>query len=118
MCRSIRGQGGQFYWMIVPKLTIVVEDIDYLLSFMFRQIPVSSYKGEVENAIVGRGDHLCWQIGHKNTNLVDDIEYLIPVKFPQIPVSASSGEVENVSINVRPGQPSLFTNRPEKTQTW
>ena len=58
------------------------------------------------------------KIGVKNTNLVEDVEILLPIKFCWIPFSGFRGEVENVSANQRPGQPSCFSDRPEKTQTW
>ena len=46
--------------------------------------------------------------------MVEDIEILIPVKFPCIQFSVFSGDVENVSANQRPGQPSCFSDCPEK----
>ena len=64
--------------------------------------------------IRGQGGHLVFRIGPKNTNLVEDVEILLPVKFRRIPFSGFIGEVENVSANQRPGQPSCFSDRPEK----
>ena len=63
-----------------------------------------------------QGGHLVFPIGPKNTNLVEDIEILLPVKFRWIPFSGFRGEIENVSANQRPGRPSCFSDRPEKTQ--
>ena len=64
--------------------------------------------------IRGQGGHLVFPIGPKNTNLVEGFEILLPVKFRGIPFSGFRGEVENVSANQRPGQPSCFSDRPEK----
>ena len=64
--------------------------------------------------IRGQGGHLVFRIGPKNTNLVADVEILLPVKFCYISFSGFRGEVENVSANQRPGQPSCFSDRPEK----
>ena len=61
-----------------------------------------------------KGGHLVFPIGPKNTNLVEDVEILLPVKFSWIPFSGFRGEVGNVSANQRPGQPSCFSDRPEK----
>ena len=64
--------------------------------------------------IRGQGGHLVFPIGPKNTNLVEDVEILLPIKFRWIPFSIFRGEVENVSTNQRQGQPSWFSDRPEK----
>ena len=50
----------------------------------------------------------------KNTNLVEDVKILLPDKFRWILFSGFRGEDENVSANQRPGQPSCFSDRPEK----
>ena len=63
---------------------------------------------------IGQGGNFCLLIGPKNTNLVEDIEILLLVKFRWIPFSSFREEVENVSANQRPGQPSCFSDRPEK----
>ena len=63
---------------------------------------------------ISQGEYFCLLIGPKNTNLVEDVEILLPVKFRWIPLSSFRGEVENVSANQRPGQPSCFSDRPEK----
>ena len=64
--------------------------------------------------IRGKDGHLVFLINPKNTNLVEDVEILLPVKFRWIPFSGFREEVENVSANQRPGQPSCFSDRPEK----
>ena len=74
-------------------------------------------KSKMPQPIRGQGSHLVFPIGPKNTKLLKDIEILLPVKFRWIPFSGFRGEVENVSANQRPGRPSFFTDRPEKTQT-
>ena len=64
--------------------------------------------------IRGQGGHLVLPIGPKNTNLVDDVEILLSAKFSCIQFSHFRGEVKNVSANQRPGQPSCFSDKPEK----
>ena len=83
MSQPIRGQGGNLVFPIGSKNTILVEDVEILLSVKFRHIPFSSFKGEVENVSADRGQdgHLVFPIGPKNTNFVEDVEILLPVKF-------------------------------------
>ena len=55
----------------------------------------------------------------QNTNLVEDVEILLHVMFHSIPISGFIEEVNNVSANQKSGQPSCFSDRPEKKkQTW
>ena len=49
MSQPIRGQGGHLVFPIGPKNTNLVEDVEILLSVMFRWIPFSGFRGEVEN---------------------------------------------------------------------
>ena len=65
-------------------------------------------------SIRGQGGHFVILISLKNTNLVDDIKVLLPVKFPEFR-SVVLEEVENLSTNQRPGRPSCFPDRPEKS---
>ena len=64
--------------------------------------------------IRGQGGHLGFPISLKITNLVEDMEILLPVKFHKIPFRGFRVEVKNVSANQRPGQPSCYSDRPEK----
>ena len=75
---------------------------------------VSEKKSKMSQPIRGQGGHLVFLIDPKNTYLVEDVEILLPVKFGWIQFSSFRGEVENVSANQRPGQPSSFSDRPEK----
>ena len=61
-----------------------------------------------------QGGHNVFPIGPNNTNLVEDVEILLPAMFRGIPFSGFRGEVKNVSANQRPGQPSCFSDQPEK----
>ena len=94
------------FYQLAEKKTYLVEDISILLLVKFRWIPLTVFRA--------RRSRKC---DMTNKNLVEDIEILPPVKFSWIPLS-DFGEVENVSANQRPGRPSCFSNRPEKTQTW
>ena len=90
----------------------------FLSSFVEFPSAVSDEKSKMSQPIRGQGGHLVFLIGPKNTNLVEDIEILLPVKFRWILFSGFRGEVENVSANQRSGQPSCFSDRPEKHTTW
>ena len=49
MSQPIRGQGGHLVFPIGPKNTNLVEDIEILLPVKFHLIPLSGFRGEVEN---------------------------------------------------------------------
>ena len=63
---------------------------------------------------IGQGGNFYLLISLKNTNLVEDIEILLLVKFLWILFCGFREKVEYVSTNQRPGQPSCFSDRPEK----
>ena len=109
--------GGHLVFMIGPKNTNLVEDIEILLLVKFIWIPLSSSEEEskMSQPIRDRGGHLVFPIGPKNTNLVEGVEILLAVKFCWIPFSDFRGEVENISANQRPGQPSCVSLRHENT---
>ena len=83
MSQKIGGQGGHLVFLIGPKNTNLVEDVEILLpiSFVEFRSTVSEEKSKMSQPIRGRGGHLVFMIGPKNTNLVEDIEILLPVKF-------------------------------------
>ena len=49
MSQPIRGQGGHFVFLIGPKHTNLIEDVEILLPVKFCWIPFSGFRGEVEN---------------------------------------------------------------------
>ena len=49
MSKPIRGQGRNLLFLIGPKNTNLVEDIEFLLPVKFRWYPFSGFKNEVEN---------------------------------------------------------------------
>ena len=49
MSQPIRGRGGHLVFLIGPKNTNLVEDVDILRPVMFRSILFSGFRGEVEN---------------------------------------------------------------------
>ena len=49
MSQPIRGDGGHLVFLIGPKNTNLVEDVEILLPVKFRWIPFSGFRGEVEN---------------------------------------------------------------------
>ena len=116
MSQPIRGQGGHLVFPISPKNTNLVEDVEILLPVKFCWIPLSGFRGAVENVSANQrpGCHLIFLIDPINTKFVQDVEILLPVKFRWILFRGFRGEVENVSANQRPGRPSCFFNRPEK----
>ena len=105
-------------WMISPKNTNLVDDVEYLPPVKFCSIPFSSCREEVEifQQIRGLNNNLCFAIGQKTTNLVEDVEILLPVKFCLIPLHGCRKEVEYVSANQRPGWPSLISDQLEKNK--
>ena len=76
---------------------------------------VSEKKSKMTQPIWGQGGHLVFPIGPKNTNLVEEVTFLLPVKFLWFPFSGFRKEVENFPANERPGPPSCFSDRPDKT---
>ena len=116
MSQPIKSQGGHLVFLIGPKNTNLVEDVEILLPVKFCWIPFSGFRGKVENVSANQrpGRPSCFSDRPENTNLVEDFEILLPVKFPSIPFSSYRGEVENVSANQRPGWPSCFSDRPKK----
>ena len=116
MSQPIRDQGGHLVFLIGPKTTNLVEDIEILLPVEFHSIPFSRSREEVENVSTNQrpGRPSCFSDRPKNTNLVEDVKIFLPAKFHQIPFSSFRGEVENISANQRPGRPSCFFDRPEK----
>ena len=54
MYQPITGQGGHFVFLICPKNTNLVEDVEILLPVKFRVIPFSGFRGEVENVSVNQ----------------------------------------------------------------
>ena len=91
-----------------------LEDIEYLLPLKFHQIPFSGSR-EVENvsANQARAAILVFRSVRK-TNLVEKVDILLPANFHLIALSGCSEEFKNVTANQRPGQPFLFSDRPEK----
>ena len=49
MSQPIRGQGGHLVFLIGPKITNFVEDVEILLPVKFRSILFSGFRGDVEN---------------------------------------------------------------------
>ena len=78
--------------------TLLVEDVEILLSTKVNWVPFSGFRAEVENLSANQrpGRPLCFS------------------DRPEIPFSGFRGEVENVSANQRPGRPLCFSDRPEK----
>ena len=68
--------------------------------------------------IMGHGGHLFFTDQPEKTDLVKDVEIVLPVRSHRILFSGFGEEVENVSANQRLGQPSFFSDQPQKTQTW
>ena len=49
MSKPIRGQGSHYVFPIGPKNTNLVEGVEILLPVKFCRIPLSGFRGEVEN---------------------------------------------------------------------
>ena len=101
MSQPIRWQCGHLVFPIGTKNTNLVEDVKILLSFCYRSILCSGYRGESKmyQSIRDYGDHLVFRTARKNTNLVENVGFLLPISFSSIPFSSFREEVENVSAN-------------------
>ena len=110
------GQGGHFYLLFHPKNTNFVEDVKILPPVKFNWIPFSGFRGKVEKCLSQSEARaaILFSYRPKNTNLVEGVEILLPVKFRWILFSSFRVEVENVSAKQRLGQPSCFSDWPEK----
>ena len=110
----IIGQVGHPVFPIGQKNTSLVEDVDILLPVKFRWVPLSSFKGEVDNVSTNKRPGLssCFSDRPgKKTNLIEDVEILLTVNFRWIPFSGFKGEVKNGSANLRPGRPACYSDR-------
>ena len=54
MFQPIKGRGSHLVFLIGPKNTNLVEDVEILIPVKFRWIPFNSFKGEVENVSVNQ----------------------------------------------------------------
>ena len=97
-CLSQLEAGAAILFLLGPKNTNLVEDVEILLPVKFRWILFSGFRGEVENVSANQrpGGHVVFPIGPKNINVVEDFKILLPVKFRWISLSSFRGEVENV----------------------
>ena len=134
------GQDCHLVFLISPKNTNLVDDVEILLPVKFRWIPFSCLRrclnqSDARVAILFHSactsvpSHIwlkyrcIWRKTPinstqfdwpENTNIVEDVGVVRPVKFRWIPFSRFRGEVKNVSTNQRPRRPSCFSDRPEK----
>ena len=70
MSQPIRGQGDHLVFLIGPKNTKFVEDVEILLilsSFVEFRSVVSEEKSKMSQPIRGQGGHLVFPIGPKKT---------------------------------------------------
>ena len=116
-CLSQSETGRSSFFLIGPKNTNMVEDVEILLPVKFCWILFSGFRGEVEKCLSqseARAAILFFPSGPKNINLVEDVEILLPVKFRWIPFRRFR-EVEKVSANQRPGHHLVFPICPKNT---
>ena len=105
MFQPIRGRGSHLVFLIGPKNTNLVEDVEISekqdgrpglwLTETFSTSPLKLLNG-IQRNLTGI------KISTSST-------ILLPVKFRWIPFSGFRGEVENVLANQRPGRPSFFS---------
>ena len=120
MYRLIRDRDGHFVFPIGTKNTNLEDVIEILLLVKFRWIPVSGFRGEVENVSANQRPErpsCFFSIGTKNTNLVEDIEILLTVKFRWISWSISEEKSKMSQPNQRLGG-HLVLQIGRKTQFW
>ena len=82
------------FFLISPKNTSLVEDVETLLPVKCRWIMFIVCRREIKKCqqIRGEGGHLDFPIRQFNTNVKEDIGIFISVKFPRIPVSGFWGK--------------------------
>ena len=105
-------------WMSFCRssFTNLVGDVVFSLPVKFCQILFSGLRGEskMSQPKRGRAGHLGFLIRRKkNTNLVEDDVFSLTFKFRKTLFSGFR-EIENVSSNQKSGQPSWFSEWPEK----
>ena len=85
MSQPIRGQGSHLVFLIGPKNTNLVEEVEIFLSVKFCWILFCGFRGEVENISanqrLGRPSWFFFSIDPKNPNLVVDDKISLPFKF-------------------------------------
>ena len=117
LSKQIRGQGVHFvFFYRSAQITQTWKSTlrsCLLSSFVEFRLVNSKEKSTMAQPMRGQGGHLVFPIGPKNTNFVEDVGILLPVKLCWIPLSGFR-EVENISANQGSGQPSCFSDRPEK----
>ena len=90
-CSQSESSAAILFFLIGPKHTNLVKDVEILLSAKFHWKLFSGFKGEVKNELIRDQDiHLVFPIDQKNANVVhiEDVEISIPVKFRWIPFSS------------------------------
>ena len=115
MSQPIRGQGGHFVFPIGPKNTNLVEDVEILLPVKFRRIPISGFRGEVDNVSANQrpGRPFCFSDRPKNHKLGRGRWDLAScqVSLNSVPWF----QRRSVSANQRPGRQSCFSDGPKNT---
>ena len=119
MSQPIKGQGGQLGFLIGPKYTNLVEDIEVLVPFMFRCIPFSDFRDKNEkylSQLEARAAILDFGSARKTQTGKRTLRSRFLSSFVCNPFSSFRDweEVENVSANQRPGRPYLISDRHEK----
>ena len=112
MSQPIRSQGGHLVFPICPKKNKIGREhwdkascqVSHT-SYTWVQCATTDWPG---------WPFLFTDRPKKWTNLVEDVEILLSVKFCWMPYSGFRAEVQNVSANQSPGQPSCFSDQPEK----
>ena len=110
MSQPIRGQGGYLVFLISPKNTSLVEDVEILLPVKFCWILFSGFRGKVENVSANHrpGRPSCFSDPPEKHKLGRGRWDLASYQVSSNSFHSFRGEVENVSANQRPGRPFCF----------
>ena len=120
MSQPIRGQDGHLVFPVGPKNTNLVEDVEIFLPVKFRWIPLSGFRGEVENVSANQrpGRPSCFsdrpekhKLGRGRWDLASCQVSLNSVERFQIRSWKSLSKSEARAA-------ILFFRSPQKTQTW
>ena len=116
MSQPIRGQGGHLIFLIGPKNTNLVEDIEIVFPVKFCWIPFSGFREEAENVSANQrlGRPSCFSDRPEKHKLGRGRWDLASCQVSLNSVQRFLQRSQNVSANQRPWRPSWFSDRPKK----
>ena len=120
MSQPIRCQGGHLVFLIGPKNTNLVEDVEILLPVKFRWIPFSSFSEEVENVSANQrpGRPSCFSDWPEKHKLGRGRWDLASCQVSLNSVQQFQWRSQKCLSQSEAWRPSCFSYRPEKQKNW